>query len=140
MLENHPLFLSVYICIAGVVVAAWEMVPQLNEAIQLAPFPDDVFRYKVVLLVVATIFGTLLWDRFCTWMFAPKVFAAMLDEAKKTTVQDLVPVFMTVLKVVGVVVILGTGNILLMGGAFWMWRKSKQNDAAAAGLPALTPV
>jgi hypothetical protein len=26
MLENHPLFLSVYICIAGVVVAAWEMV------------------------------------------------------------------------------------------------------------------
>ena len=29
MLENHPLFLSVFLCIAGVVVAAWEMVPQV---------------------------------------------------------------------------------------------------------------
>jgi cation-transporting ATPase 13A1 len=107
-------------------------VPQLNEAIQLAPFPDDAFRYKVVFLVVATIFGTLLWDRFCTWLFAPKVFAVMLDEAKRTTAADLLPVLMTALKIVGVVVILGTGNILLMGAAFWMWRKSKANDAAAA--------
>lgn len=65
MLENHPLFLSVFICIAGdnyinnalhiinetiyagVIVAAWEMIPQLNDIIQLAPFPDDNFRYKV---------------------------------------------------------------------------------------------
>ena len=101
MLENHPLFLSVFICVAGVVVAAWEIVPQLNEAIQLAPFPDDIFRYKVVLLVVATIFGTLAWDRFCTWLFAPKIFSAMLEEAKKTTFKDLVPVLMTALKIIG---------------------------------------
>lgn len=47
MLENHPLFLSVFLCIAGVAIAAWEMIPQLNELIQLAPFPDDAFRYKV---------------------------------------------------------------------------------------------
>jgi manganese-transporting P-type ATPase len=39
MLENHALFLSVFLCIGGVIVASWEMVPQLNEAIQLAPFP-----------------------------------------------------------------------------------------------------
>ncbi len=31
MLENHPLFLSVFLCIGAVVVASWEMVPQLNE-------------------------------------------------------------------------------------------------------------
>lgn len=131
MLENHPLFLSVYICIAGVVVAAWEMVPQLNEAIQLAPFPDDLFRYKVVLLVVATIFGTLAWDRLCTWIFAPKVFAAMMEEAKKTTLQDLVPVLMTAIKIVAGVAILGTGNVLLMGGAGWYWWKSRKSEGAA---------
>ena len=45
MLENHPLFLSVFACIGGVIVAAWEFVPQLNELIQLAPFPNDAFRY-----------------------------------------------------------------------------------------------
>ena len=42
MLENHPLFLSVFLCIAGVVVASWEMIPQLNELIQLAPFPGNL--------------------------------------------------------------------------------------------------
>ena len=70
MLENHPLFLSVFLCIAGVIIAAWEMVfstyihtyillmliihikiPQLNNMIQLAPFPDDAFRYKVCMYV-----------------------------------------------------------------------------------------
>lgn len=40
MLENHALFLSVFLCIGGVIVASWEVVPQLNEAIQLAPFPS----------------------------------------------------------------------------------------------------
>ena len=81
MLENHPLFLSVFACIAGVVIASWEMVPQLNEIIQLAPFPNDgVYRYKVVILVVATIFGTFLWDRLCTMVFAPHVFAGNDDD------------------------------------------------------------
>jgi hypothetical protein len=42
---------------AGVVVAAWEMVPQLNDLLQMAPFPNDYFRYKVVGLVIATIAG-----------------------------------------------------------------------------------
>ena len=45
MTENHALFLSVFICIAGVVAAAWEFFPQLNELIHLTPFPDDAFRY-----------------------------------------------------------------------------------------------
>ena len=81
MLENHPLFLSVFACIGGVIVAAWEFVPQLNEMIQLAPFPDDYFRYKVVVLVASTILGTFLWDRFCVFMFAPKVFKASMGES-----------------------------------------------------------
>ena len=44
MLENHPLFLSVFVCVGGVIVASWEMAPQLNDMIQLAPFPDDTYR------------------------------------------------------------------------------------------------
>ena len=92
MLENHPLFLSVFVCVGGVIVASWEMAPQLNDMIQLAPFPNDTYRYKVVILVVSTIFGTFMWDRFCTMMFAPRVFKAMTIEASKTTLKDVQPV------------------------------------------------
>lgn len=133
MLENHPLFLSVFLCIGGVVVASWEMVPQLNELIQLAPFPDDTFRYKVVLLVIATIAGTFLWDRFCVYMFAPKVFKVITDEAKKTTYKDLIPILMTAGKVVAGVLLLSTGNILLIGGAAWWYRSYYLKQQAALG-------
>ena len=123
MLENHALFLSVFLCVGGVVVASWEMVPQLNEMIQLAPFPDDVFRYKVVALVTATILGTFLWDRLCTAIFAPKIAGAMLTEVIRTKPADLFPVLLTFLKVVGGIFVLGTGNLLLAGGLWWMYRR-----------------
>lgn len=44
------------------------------------------------------------------------------EEFEKTTIKDFLPILYTLLKVVGVLVILGTGNILLMGGAFWAYR------------------
>jgi cation-transporting ATPase 13A1 len=133
MLENHPLFLSVFLCIGGVVVAAWEMIPQANELIQLAPFPDDAFRYQVVFLVVATIFGTFVWDRLCVYWFAPDVFKASMEEFKKTTWQDFVPIFYTVLKIVAAIFILGTGNILLAGLAYWWYRQYSQQQQQLQG-------
>ena len=92
---------------------------------------DDWYRYKVVLLVMATIAGTFLWDRLCTLLFSPAVFGAMVSEATKTTPRDLMPIFMTVIKIVGVILILSTGNILLWGGAFYMYRKYYSNPAPA---------
>ena len=139
MLENHPLFLSVFACIAGVVVASWEMVPQLNEIIQLAPFPDDTYRFKVVALVVSTIFGTFAWDRLCTALFAPHVFAAMRREAARTTLKDLQPVGLTALKIFGGVALLGTNNIFLIfavGYYYWQWQKNQQAPAGKPNVPA----
>jgi hypothetical protein len=46
----------------------------------------------------------------------------MRDEAKKTTVKDVLPVFMTLGKVAAVVIVLGTGNILLAGLAYYWYR------------------
>ena len=133
MLENHALFLSVFCCIAGVVIASWEIVPQLNEMLQLHPFPNDIFRYKVVLLVLATIGGTFVWDRLCTAVFAPAVFKAMSDEARKTTLKDLFPVVQTAVMVVGGVFLLSSGNILLWGGAYYYYQYVwKKKPAAAA--------
>lgn len=130
MLENHPLFLSVFLCIAGVVVAAWEMVPQVNELIQLAPFPDDAYRYKVVFLVVCTILGTFAWDRLCVLLFAPKVFAATMGEVQKTTYKDFLPIVYTALKVLAGLFVLSTGNILLAGLAYYMYRNYNAKMAA----------
>jgi cation-transporting ATPase 13A1 len=132
MMDNHPLFLSVFACIGACVVAAWELVPQLNELIQLTPFPSDEYRMRVVMLVLAAILGTFAWDRLCTAVFAPEIFGAMVAEARKTTIADIAPVFTTLFKVVGVVLVLGSGNLLLMGLAFWWWRNSGATAAAAA--------
>ena len=39
--ENHPLFLSVFACVAGCVCCAWGVFPEINTMIHLEPFPDD---------------------------------------------------------------------------------------------------
>jgi len=126
MLENHPLFLSVFLCVAGVIVAAWEMIPQLNDMLQLAPFPNDAFRYKVLILVISTIAGTFLWDRLCVFLFAPAVFKASMEEQQKVTIKDFYPIFTTVGKIAAVLLLLGSGNILLIGMAiYWYWNFTK---------------
>lgn len=132
MMENHALFLSVFACIGGVVVASWEMVPKLNEIIQLAPFPDDGYRYKVVALVSATIAGTFLWDRLCLLVFAPRAFSAIVDEARRTTLLDLLPVLGTLAKVVVVVWVLATGNLLLAGAGWYLYRNYTNRVAQTA--------
>jgi hypothetical protein len=86
MLENHPLFLSVFACVAMCVCCAWGVFPELNTLIHLEPFPDDAFRFKVIGLVLASLFGTFLWDRLCTYIWAPRIFQAMMDEAKRLMV------------------------------------------------------
>jgi len=124
MLENHPLCLSVFMCIVGVIVAAWEMIPQANDLVQLAPFPDDAFRYKVVALVLATIAGTFAWDRLCVWLFAPEIFSATMSEASKTSfMKDIVPILKTMVMVVVGLGLLSTGNILLIGVAVYYYRQ-----------------
>lgn len=130
VMENRALFLSVLTVAGSVAAAAWEFQPQLNELIHLSPFPNDEFRWKVMALVGLTLLGTFLWDRLCVLFFAPEIFKAMVDSAKKTTFKDdVVPVFVTVGKVLGVFVILGTGNILMAGLAYWMYRRhSKDPD------------
>lgn len=128
MMENHALFLSVFLCVGGVVVASWEIVPQLNEMLQMAPFPDDAYRYKVVALVLASIAGTLLWDRIVTLIFAPTIFGAIMVEARKTTMADVWPILMTAAKIAGVILVLGTGNLLLAGAAYWWYRNYSQRQ------------
>ena len=121
--ENHPLFLSVFACVAGCVCCAWGVFPELNTLIHLEAFPDDDFRFKVIGLVIASLFGTFLWDRLCTAIFAPKIFDAMMDEAMQTTPADMLPALYSLGKVVAVLLVLGSGNLLVAGLMYWTYRK-----------------
>lgn len=128
IMENRALFLSVFIAAGGVAAAAWEFLPDLNILIHLSPFPNDSFRWRVMALVAITLVGTFIWDRICVMIFAPEIFRSMVDSAKKTTFMgDIFPVFKTAGKVIGVLVLLGTGNILLIGGAIWWYRKANKD-------------
>jgi cation-transporting ATPase 13A1 len=131
--ENHPLFLSVFACVAGCAVCAWGAFPQFNELIHLEPFPNDEFRWKLMSLVGVSILGTFLWDRLCVALFAPKIFRAMLDEALSSKPSDAIPALASLVKVLVVLLLLGTGNILLIGGAFYMYRKYQGQIALQTG-------
>ena len=130
--ENHPLFLSVFACVAGCVCCAWGVFPELNTMIHLEPFPDDEFRWKIIGLVLASIAGTFIWDRLCTMIFAPRIFKAMMDEAKQTTLLDALPALYSLGKVLGVIVVLSTGNILFLIIGYFMYKRWKDQQAAAA--------
>merc|ERR1712167_11265 len=106
-----------------------KVLPEVNAAIHLSPFPDDQFRFEIVGLVLASLFGTLLWDRFCTLVFAPRIFRAQLEEFKKITLADLEPILVTLLKVLGVMFVLSTGNLLFYGAAFYLYRQHKKRAA-----------
>ena len=126
LLENHMLFLSLFICIGGVAMFAWELLPQVNELIHLEPFPNDEFRWKVMGLVGLSIVGTFITDRLVTAIFAPHIFGAMMEEARKTSISDVLPIFGTLFKVAGGFLVLGTGNPLIWFGSYWIYKKRKE--------------
>jgi hypothetical protein len=54
---------------------------------------------------------------------------AMVDEAKSTTWLDVKPIFLTLVKVFGALLLFGSGNIVLWGLAGWYYFKKKKEAA-----------
>jgi len=125
IIENHALFLSLFVTIGAVAACAWELVPKFNRLIHLEPFPDDFFRWQVMGLVLASIVGTFIVDRLVTAVFAPKVFSAMLESGMKTRPSDLMPILTTLVKVILGFGLVGTGNPIIWMGAYWLYKKRK---------------
>ena len=131
LLENHALFLSLFLSVAGVVVCAWNVFPAGNALIHLAPFPDDDFRWTIVGLVLSSLAGTFLWDRLCTALFAPHIFKAQLDEGKKTTFTDVQPILTTALKGAAGTILLINGNLILIIAAAYFYNQYNKANAKA---------
>lgn len=128
LVENRPLFLSIFILFIAVACCAWEMVPMNgSEMIHLSPFPGDDFRWQIMMLVIVAIFGTAAWDRLCVFFFAPDIWRAMVDTAKKTSFQaDILPVFTDCGKIV-----LGVG-LFMCGIPGWIglfiWYRNRKKE------------
>ncbi|KAH9255129.1 hypothetical protein BASA81_006888 [Batrachochytrium salamandrivorans] len=123
MLENHTLFLSLFVCIGGVAFASWEVLPEFNRALHFYPFPDDEYRVRVITQVMMVVLGTFVWDRMVIAVFAPEIFRAMWQETLKTKVTDVLPVFASVFKVFVGFALLGTGNPIVWAAAYYANRK-----------------
>ena len=69
-LENKTLLLSLASLFVGSFMAAFEVIPYLNNKLQFVSMPDDAFRYKVLGLLFFTVVGTYGWDTLCQFIFA----------------------------------------------------------------------
>jgi len=69
-LENKTLLLSLASLFVGSFMAAFEVVPYLNNKLQFVSMPDDAFRYKVLGLLFFTVVGTYGWDTLCQFVSA----------------------------------------------------------------------
>merc|ERR1711871_1018033 len=103
-----------WICASGVV-------PQFNELLQLETVPEHL-RMTMLFCLFMSLGGTFIWDRFCHYMWAPEIFAVMVENVKTTTFKDFLPVLKTVGGVALVLVILGTGNILSLFGLYYLYK------------------
>ena len=106
----------------------------VNETLKLVDVPEDL-RIKLMGMLAMSLGGAFVWDRLMHFIFAPEIFQVMWENVKTTTVKDWMPVFKTVGMVVGGLVVLGTGNILTLGGLWYLWRQHKN----AANAPAAAP-
>lgn len=136
LLENQPLFLSIFVCIIMVGICAWGAIPWLNDILNLVVVPQEL-RIHVMCTLMLSLVGSFLWDRLMLMTFAPEIFQCYISEAKATTFMDFYPLLKTVGMVLGGLIFLGAGNPIMWGIAFMIYRshKSSQQQAgqAAAG-------
>jgi len=135
LLENQPLFLSLFLCIAMVAICAWGAVPYLNQILNLVVVPPEL-RMQVMGTLFVSLVGSFLWDRLMVAVFAPHIFKATIDEAKALTLADFVPILKTVGYIIGGGLFLLAGNPILWGLAFMMWRSYKKSQEQANEKPA----
>jgi len=129
MLENQPLFLSLYSCIALVAVCAWGAFPWLNNILNLEVVPEGL-RLQVMLTLGVSLVGSFAWDRFMAYLFAPQIWEVMKEEAKATKFADFQPILMTVGYVIGGGALLLIGNPIMLGLAYMGYRNWKKNRDA----------
>jgi len=131
MLENQPLFLSVFLSVIMVAVCAWGVLPWFNELINLEVIPEGL-RMQVMTTLMVSLIGSFCWDRLMVAIFAPHIWQVMKDEARATKMSDFIPILQTCGYVAVGGVFLLLGNPLLWGLAYYMYRNYKKGQESQA--------
>jgi cation-transporting ATPase 13A1 len=138
--ENPALLYSLLGLVAGLVVAAWELVPVLNSTLGLVPLPSDEMRYMLLGLIGVTLLGAFVWDRLCLAIFAPQIFRSQLREAASLSLSDFWgPNSAKYLAggVAGAAWLYYTeGNMILAMAAYWSYTRATKRPEAEAGAAA----
>lgn len=71
--ENAAMGMSLFAVGVMVFACAFEVVPQLNTLLRLVPLPSNFFRQQILVCLGLSVFGSMLWDRLCVAIFAPKL-------------------------------------------------------------------
>jgi len=126
--ENHALCLTLGCLIIGVSLLTFTVYPELNTMLDMEPFPNDEFKYKVIFLVFMSLLGSFIADRLCVAIFSRDIFYAQFQQLLLLRPQHLMQPMMTIGKILGVLWVLGSGNLLLAGLAYWQYRKWNQQQ------------
>lgn len=126
-LENRPMLYSLAACCALTFACAFEAVPWLNSKLQLVSLPSSSFRTRMLLILSASVFGSLLWDRLCSFFFARNLLITGHRDAF-----NALPSFRENLRFwakcgyVGLFAgayVLAKGNALVPLGGYLIWRR-----------------
>jgi cation-transporting ATPase 13A1 len=112
--ENPAFMWSILLCCVGAFVCAFERMPELNAALKLVSMPNDEFRWRVLYLLAASTVGAFVWDRLCLAVFAPHVLRAAIYSAQPDPWELLMTTKRTLLVVLTVLIVIGSGSNLIV--------------------------
>jgi cation-transporting ATPase 13A1 len=125
--ENAAMLWSLLLCTVGLFAAATERWPSLNGALRLVALPHDEFRWQLLALLSASVFGSLLWDRIVVALFAPRLMWIGYRDAYRalpTFGQLARKILVLLFWLFGIAFWGYTDNILIMGLWWYMWAKN----------------
>ena len=134
-LENKTLLLSLAALFIGSFMAAFEVVPYLNNKLQFVSMPDDAFRYKVLGLLLFTVVGTYGWDTLCQFVFAREILLQGYRDSWNVLPKD--PKYLEfmarrvfVMCGIGYLYMItdGSGFVLVKKGAITTYKKAYRNN------------
>ncbi|KAF2070934.1 hypothetical protein CYY_007740 [Polysphondylium violaceum] len=69
LFENKPLLYSLsFVWGLGLVLAS-EMIPDLNQFLELVPFPDSQFRFYMMMAIITDLVGAFIIEKVCSALF-----------------------------------------------------------------------
>jgi len=136
--ENRALFISMFLCGAGLTICSSGQIPELNTFLELMVIPETL-RVRVLSLLLMGTIGVFLLDRLMVFLFARDAFmAGTVQPLMQTRLQDFVPIVTLFLKVVAgfIVVPIGLGNpilgfMMIMGYRRYRASQQPQNQIVA---------